>query len=128
MIDEAVSDLCIASLAALVFMSGISVICLLSFTVHLSGGISVSNARPPSVEPRNHLEMVLPASLQGVTQHHMDFIRCDELVTGVRVKVTNNGVDAVERTHFTLLLTAIIFATAKTEVKVSAMGLEYKFR
>ena len=44
------------------------------FTVHLSGGISVSNARPPSVEPRNHLEMVLPASLQGVTQHHMDFV------------------------------------------------------
>ena len=42
---------------------------------------SVSNARPPSVEPRNIIELVLPASLQGVTQHHVDFIRCDDIDT-----------------------------------------------
>ena len=67
-------------------MSGVLVICLLSFTVHLSDGISVSNATPPSVEPRNHLETILPASLQGVTQHHMDFISCKELDTANTAK------------------------------------------
>ena len=29
----------------------------------------------------NHLEMILPASFQEVTQHHMNFISCDELDT-----------------------------------------------
>ena len=104
---------------------------------------SVSNAKPPSVEPRNNLELVLPASLQGVTQHHMDFIRCDDLDTantvkelmqqqwselvkpGCRVKVTimDKFVDAVvERTHFISKLSfdcCYFFATAKAEVKVS---------
>ena len=27
------------------------------------------------------LELALPASLQGVTQHHVDFIRCDDIDT-----------------------------------------------
>ena len=30
---------------------------------------------------KNHLEMILPASFQGVTQHHMNFISFDELDT-----------------------------------------------
>jgi len=46
---------------------------------------SVSNARPPSVEPRK-LELVLPVSLQGVTQHHVDFIKCDDIVTASTAK------------------------------------------
>ena len=90
---------------------------------------SVSNATPPSVEPRNNLELVLPTSLQGVTQHHVDFIRCDDIDTantakelmqqqwselvkpGCRVKVTimDKFVDAVvERTHYiSKLLTTV---------------------
>ena len=40
---------------------------------------SVSNARLPSVEAKNILELALPASLQGVTQHHVDFIRSDDI-------------------------------------------------
>ena len=115
---------------------------------------SVSNATPPSVEPRNNLELVLPASLQGVTQHHVDFIRCDDLDTantakeliqqqwselvkpGSRVKVTimDKFVDAVvERTHFISKLSfdcCYFFATAKTEVKVSGSDSTrmYQFR
>ena len=40
-----------------------------------------------SVEQRsNNLELVLPASLQGVTQHHVDFIRCDAVDTADAAK------------------------------------------
>ena len=51
---------------------------------------SVSNARPPSVEPRK-LKLVLPVSLQGVTQHHLDFVRCDDIVSYSQY---SEGVDA----------------------------------
>ena len=50
---------------------------------------SVSNAidHLASVEPRsNILQLVLPASLQGVTQHHVDFIRCDNIDTADTAK------------------------------------------
>ena len=102
---------------------------------------TVSNAKPPSVEPRNNLELVLPTSLQGVTQPHMNLIRCDDLDTsntakelmqqqwselvkpGCRVKVTitDKFVDAVvERTRFISKLSfdcCYTFATSKAEVK-----------
>ena len=55
---------------------------------------SVSNAKPPSVEPRNNLELVLPASLQGVTQHHMDFIRCDDLDTGCSHEINSHEINS----------------------------------
>ena len=114
---------------------------------------SVSNA---SVEPRNILELVLPASLQGVTQHHVDFIRCDDIDTAntakelmqqqwsefvkpgcrvkVKLKIMDKCVDAVvERTHFISKLSfdcCYFFATAKAEVKVSGSDSTrmYQFR
>ena len=80
------------------------------------------------------------ASLQGVTQHHVDFIRCDDLDTantvkelmqqqwselvrpGCRVKVTIRDKAVVERTHFISKVSfdcCYFFATAKASVKVS---------
>ena len=94
---------------------------------------SVSNARLPSVKPKNISELALPASLQGVTQHHVDFCydidtantakelmqqEWSELVKpgcGVKVKIMDKFVDAVvERTHFILKL----FLTAVTSLQL----------
>ena len=106
------------------------------------------------VEPKNILELALPASLQGVTQHHVDFIRCDNIDTAntvkelmqqqwselvkpgcrVKVKIMDKFVDAVvERTHFISKLSfdcCYFFATAKAEVKVSGSDSTrlYQFR
>ena len=115
---------------------------------------SMSNARPPSADPRNIVQLVLPASLQGVTQHHVDFIRCDDFDTAntakelmqqqwselvkpgcrVKVKIMDKFVDAVvEMTHFISKLSfdcCYFFATAKAEVKVSGSDSSrmYQFR
>ena len=112
---------------------------------------STSNA---SVDPRNIVQLVLPASLQGVTQHHVDFIRCDDFDSAntakelmqqqwselvkpgcrVKVKIMDKFVDAVvERTHFISKLSfdcCYFFATAKAEVKVSSSDSSrmYQFR
>ena len=109
---------------------------------------STSNARPPSVDPRNIVQLVLPASLQGVTQHHVDFIRCDDFDSAntakelmqqqwselVKPGCRDKFVDAVvQRTHFISKLSfdcCYFFATAKAEVKVSSSDLSrmYQFR
>ena len=47
---------------------------------------SVYTAIVPSVEPKNIAGLILPASLQGVTQHHVDFIRCDDIDTANAAK------------------------------------------
>ena len=94
--------------------------------------------------PSNNLELVLPASLHGVTQYHMDFIKCDDLDTAntvkelmqqqwfelvkprCRVKVTIwiNLLMLLSRarTHFISKLSfdcCYFFATAEAEVTVS---------
>ena len=95
----------------------------------------MSTAILPSVEPRNNLELVLPASLQGVTQHHVDFISCDNTDTANAAKELmqqqwsefmkpgcNFADVVVERTHFISKLSfdcCFFFATAKAEVKES---------
>jgi len=114
---------------------------------------SVSNARPLGVEPRK-LELILRVSLQGITQHHVDFLKCDDIDTAstakelmqqqwselvkpgcrVKVKIMDEFVDAVvERTHFISKLSfdcCYFFTTAKAEEKVSGSDSSrmYQFR